>query len=277
MSNLKNLYGGVTVKALGAGPATGGRSSWERNSMRRSIINAVGLAQIAGAIVCQPVLGDITVLFTNAGEGLNAPVLDLQGNPLLPSADYRVCLYHGMTMPSVWAGREPLITALTSPGLFGAGQPPITIPNVEPEIAWNYWFQIKVWNVRGGRSPTFEQALAIGETELAESRMFQLSVPAGDPNATPPVPAPPLYGLASFTFPVVNPSIKITAPSIGTNGFTFTVTGPANGPLEIQAATNLTNQRWVPLLTGTLTNGSYTYTDAQWTSYPLQFYRVKLW
>ncbi len=34
---------------------------------------------------------------------------------------------------------------------------------------------------------------------------------------------------------------------------------------------------WVPLLTGTLTNGSYTYNDAQWTNSPLRFYRVKLW
>ncbi len=245
--------------------------------MKRSILRAVGLAQIASAVVCQPILAEVTVLFTNSGEGLNAPVLDLHGNPLLPSADYRVGLYYGKSMASVGYEGQPVQTGFTSPGLFGAAQPPITIPSFEPEMVSHYWFQIKVWNVRGGKSPTFEAALAIGETELAESRMFQLSVPAGDPNATPPVPAPPLYGLASFTFPVVNPSIKITAPSIGTNGFTFTVTGPANGPLEIQAATNLTNQRWVPLLTGTLTNGSYTYTDAQWTSYPLQFYRVKLW
>ncbi len=276
MSNLNNLYGEVTVTDPGAGPATGGRSSWERSAMRRrSILNAVGLAQIAGAIVCQPVLGANTLLFTNTGGGLNAPVLDLHGNPLLPSDDYRIGLFLGIYEDAMHVASLTAPAVFTSPGVFGEGDAPITLRNLDPFPQSAYWFEVRVWNTRGGKYLTYSDAWDHGETQLGRSALFQLTVPWGDTSATPPVPAPPLYGLTSFTFPVVNPSIKVSAPSIGTNGFTFTVTGPANAPLEIQAATNLTSQTWVPLLTGTLTNGSYTYTEAQWTNSPSRFYRVR--
>ncbi len=246
--------------------------------MRRSILNAVGLAQIAAVAVCQPVLGANTLLFTNTGDGLNAPVVDLKGNPLLPSDDYRVELFAGLYASSMDRPSLTIPTVFTSPGIFGEGDAPITFRDHMSSFPQSaYWFEVRVWNSRGGKYLTYSDAWDHGETQLGRSALFQLTVPWGDTSATPPVPAPPLYGLTSFTFPVVNPSIKVSAPTIGTNGFTFAVTGPGNAPLEIQATTNLTNPLWVPLLTGALTNGSYTYTEAQWTNNPARFYRVKLW
>ncbi len=265
MSNLKNPCGEVTVTAPGAGPATGGRSSWERNSMRRSILNAVGLAQIAGVLVCRSAFPQGTLLLRNFGDGLNAPIYDLNGEPLSPLPNYRVALYGG--------GIESLAplgyASLVSPGYFGTPEP-ITVPYTALDL-----LQIRVWDSNDGA--TYEEVALSGSRKLGHSELFRAPYPLGDPSKDPPVPAPELLGLKSFTFPVVNPSIKVNAPTIGTNGFTFAVTGPGNAPLEIQATTNLASQSWVPLLTGTLTNGSYTYTEAQWTNSPARFYRVKLW
>lgn len=265
MTNLKNLYGEVTVTAPGAGPATGGRSSWERNSMRRSILNAVGLAQIASVLVCHSAFAQGgALLFRNFGDGVNAPICDLDGEPLAPLPNYKVALYGGG-----FDSKYPLgDTSMVSPGYFGTAEP-ITIPS----MALN-WLDIRMWDSKWGS--TYELCMAAGGI-TARSETFRAPFSFGDPTKDPPVPAPELLGLKSFTFPVVNPAIKINAPTIGSNGFAFTVTGPATAPLEIQVSTNLTSQTWVPLFTVALTNGAYTYNEVQWTNSPLRFYRVKLW
>jgi hypothetical protein len=262
MRKLKNLFGEV------AGPAKGGRRKQEGNSMRRSILNAVWLAQIAGAVVCQSAFAQGgTLLFRNFGDGVNAPIYDLNGELLAPLPNYRVALYGGAAPP--WSLAPLAYTSMVSPGYFGTAEP-ITIPDMSL-----IELEIRMWDSNTGA--TYEQALNSWKGKVASSGRFAARFPLGDPTKDPPIPAPELLGLKSFTFPVVNPSIKVSAPSIGTNGFTFTVTGPANGPLEIQAATNLTSQTWAPLVTGTLTNGSYTYSEPEWTNNPARFYRVKLW
>jgi hypothetical protein len=42
----------------------------------------------------------------------------------------------------------------------------------------------------------------------------------------------------------------------------------------VEASTNLTSQVWTPLQTVTLTNGSYYFSDPQWTNYPCRFYSL---
>jgi len=42
----------------------------------------------------------------------------------------------------------------------------------------------------------------------------------------------------------------------------------------VEGCTNLANATWTPLLTGTLTNGSFYFSDPQWTNYPSRFYRL---
>jgi hypothetical protein len=42
----------------------------------------------------------------------------------------------------------------------------------------------------------------------------------------------------------------------------------------LQVATNLANPIWVPLQTNTITNGSFYFSDAQWTNFPGRYYRI---
>jgi hypothetical protein len=73
------------------------------------------------------------------------------------------------------------------------------------------------------------------------------------------------------------PAIQTTNASFGvrTNMFGFTIAGPINMPVIVEAATNLANHVWQPLQTNTLTNGSFYFGDAQWTNYPRRFYRIR--
>jgi hypothetical protein len=58
------------------------------------------------------------------------------------------------------------------------------------------------------------------------------------------------------------------------NQFGFNITGTTNIPIVVEACTNLANPAWIPLQTNTLTNGSFYFSDAQWTNYPGRFYRI---
>jgi hypothetical protein len=61
---------------------------------------------------------------------------------------------------------------------------------------------------------------------------------------------------------------------IGNNQFGFTITGPANISVTVQATTNLAGRSWTNLQSCTLTNGSIYFTDPGWTNYPGRFYRI---
>jgi len=60
-----------------------------------------------------------------------------------------------------------------------------------------------------------------------------------------------------------------------TNGFGFTITGPANTPIVVEACTNLACATWIPLQTCCVTNGSIYFCDEQWTNHPTRYYRVR--
>jgi hypothetical protein len=58
------------------------------------------------------------------------------------------------------------------------------------------------------------------------------------------------------------------------NQFGFSFTGPANLVIVVEAATNLANPTWIPLQTNTLSNGSFSFSDPQWTNCPARYYRI---
>jgi hypothetical protein len=74
-----------------------------------------------------------------------------------------------------------------------------------------------------------------------------------------------------------NPTIDVTSPSFGVqeDGFGFTVTGTANIPIVIEAASDLTNPVWIPVLTNVLTAGSQDFADPEWTNSPSRLYRIR--
>jgi hypothetical protein len=59
------------------------------------------------------------------------------------------------------------------------------------------------------------------------------------------------------------------------NQFGFTVTGSINLVILIEACANLADPVWIPVSTNTLTGGTSSFTDSQWTNYPSRFYRFR--
>jgi hypothetical protein len=56
------------------------------------------------------------------------------------------------------------------------------------------------------------------------------------------------------------------------SGFDFTISWVPNVSVMVLASTNL--QDWTPVATNTLVNGTNDFADANWTNYPVRFYRV---
>jgi len=74
-----------------------------------------------------------------------------------------------------------------------------------------------------------------------------------------------------------NPAVNVAVLAFGPQpaGFGLPITGTANIPIVLEAATSLTGSSWIPLLSGTLTNGSIYFSDPQWTNYSRRFYRIR--
>ena len=73
-----------------------------------------------------------------------------------------------------------------------------------------------------------------------------------------------------------NPQIQASDGHFGvrSNQFGFNITGTTNIPIVVEACTNLANPVWTPLTNVTLTNGSFYFSDTQWTNYPGRFYGI---
>lgn len=69
-----------------------------------------------------------------------------------------------------------------------------------------------------------------------------------------------------------NPTPQITAPA---DPFGFTITGSSNLVIVVEAATSLSSPAWTPVSTNTLTDGSSSFKDPQWSSHPARFYRLR--
>jgi hypothetical protein len=73
-----------------------------------------------------------------------------------------------------------------------------------------------------------------------------------------------------------NPLIKVADGNFGVrkNSFGFDVTGSANLPVVIEAATNLANPVWISLRSITLTNGLFYFSEPLPTNNAFRFYRI---
>ena len=95
---------------------------------------------------------------------------------------------------------------------------------------------------------------------------------------------PGTTGWAGFTtnagLPVVlwNPLIQVGDGSFGvrSNQFGFNITRTNNFAVVVAACTNLASPDWTPLQTNTATNGSFYFSDPQWTNYPNRFYSLQM-
>lgn len=71
-----------------------------------------------------------------------------------------------------------------------------------------------------------------------------------------------------------NPAIGAGGFGFGSDGFNFDITGATNSPVTVEACTNLSVNKWLPLQTTVLTNGTITFRDPDSTNYPGRFYRI---
>jgi hypothetical protein len=74
-----------------------------------------------------------------------------------------------------------------------------------------------------------------------------------------------------------NPLMQASGPGFGVGpaGFGFNITGTADIPIVVEAATNLANATWVPLQSLALTNGAFYFSDPNWTNHPARNYRIR--
>lgn len=62
---------------------------------------------------------------------------------------------------------------------------------------------------------------------------------------------------------------------VGPGGFGFNITGTAEIPVVVEAATNLVSGDWVSLQSLTLTNSSVYFSDPDWVNFPTRHYRIR--
>ena len=79
-----------------------------------------------------------------------------------------------------------------------------------------------------------------------------------------------------------NPQAQTSGVNFGiqTNQFGFTITGSSNLVVVVETCTNFSNPVWLPVSTNTLntfagTNGTYYFSDPQWTNASRRFYRFR--
>jgi hypothetical protein len=75
-----------------------------------------------------------------------------------------------------------------------------------------------------------------------------------------------------------NPLIQMGDGSFGVqnNQFGFNITSAGNLTVVVAACTNLASPVWTPITTNTLVNGSFHFSDPQWTNYPNRFYSLQM-
>ncbi len=73
------------------------------------------------------------------------------------------------------------------------------------------------------------------------------------------------------------PQLQASGPHFGiqTNQFGFNIAWASGQMIVVETCTNLASPVWSALSTNTITDGSFAFSDPQWTNYPGRFYRVR--
>jgi hypothetical protein len=68
---------------------------------------------------------------------------------------------------------------------------------------------------------------------------------------------------------------RLQSAGVQASQFGFVISGTANIPIVVEAATDLATASWTALQACTLTNGMIHFSDTQWANYPARFYRIR--
>jgi hypothetical protein len=65
-----------------------------------------------------------------------------------------------------------------------------------------------------------------------------------------------------------------SSPGVQSNQFGFNINWVSGRVIVVAASTNLARPVWTPLLTNALDNGSFYFSDPQWTNFQGRYYRI---
>jgi len=120
-------------------------------------------------------------------------------------------------------------------------------------------------------------AYFLGNAPDADSTVF-----SGDPLSAYYLPG--TTGWDEFTTNTGVPTALWTLPyplvlngssGVQANQFGFTISWATNVTVVVEASTDLSNPVWTPIATNTLSSGTSSFADPDWTNYPNRFYRIR--
>jgi hypothetical protein len=221
--------------------------------------------------------------YTGLGGAVGLPGT-INGLPVTGIADaaFAACALTSVTIPdsvtSLGVSAFSSCTSLAS----------VTIGGGVTNLADNaFSFCASLTNVTIGSGVTNLGACAFLSCPSLNAVFFQGNAPGADSSAFHDDSHATVYylpGTTGWTSPfggrpavLWNPQVQTGGPSFGvrTNQFGFTVTGASNLVIVVEACTNLAHPAWSPLQTNTLTRGSSSFSDPQWTNCPARFYRLR--
>jgi len=119
-----------------------------------------------------------------------------------------------------------------------------------------------------------------GDAPTPGTTIFYVDVFGSDPSTIVYyLPGTTGWGSTYAGVPAVlwNPQIQTSDASFGVrlNGFGFNIAGTADIPFVIEGCASGVAGSWVPVQSGTLTNGLVYFNDPQWRHYPNRLYRIR--
>jgi len=123
--------------------------------------------------------------------------------------------------------------------------------------------------------PNLTSIVFSGNAPTADATVF-----LGDPNATVyyfPGTTGWSSQFAGLPARLWNPVMQTGGAGLGvrSNQFQFKISGASNLSVVVETCTNLASPSWQAIQTNTLTGGSTSFSDPQWTNYPGRFYRLR--